>query len=450
MLETIREFGLEQLVASGVEEDGAVRRAHATWCLDLAQRVEPNLHGSTQHQWGQLLETEHGNLRAALGWLEQTGNAETSLRLAGTLSNFWWFAGHLREGRDWLERALAHGANAPVAARTLALEGAGFLAQAQGDEARAIALLEESLTLYRSIGNRRGIASALYSLGVEAEDSGAYERANDLLTEALTLVDELGDLRGKAFTLLHLGIVAYGREDDAAAVAYSEAGIALAPEIDSKAGAVLGIFCLALVAGRRGHHSQAAGRYREIVAWLDAADVFAGSWPRRSIDSVGRTLNGLATLAAAIGQAERAARLFGAAAADHEAIGSKPALPERTLFEHATARVRAELGAPAFDAAWAAGATMTPAETRAEIETVLTAVAPLPAVPADPIAALGLTPRELEVLRLLADKRSDKEIGAALFVSHRTAMGHVANIFRKLGVSSRAAAAEKARQFGLV
>jgi non-specific serine/threonine protein kinase len=449
-LETIREFGLEQLAASGVEEADAVRRAHAAWCLDLAQRVEPNLHGSTQHHWGQLLETEHGNLRTALGWLEQTGDAETSLRLAGTLSSFWWFAGHLREGGDWLERALAHGANASVAARTLALAGAGFLAQTQGDEERAVTLIEESLTLYRSVGDRRGIASALYSLGVEAEDSGGYERANDLLTEALALVEELGDLRGKAFTLLHLGVVAYGREDDEAAVAHSEAGIAVAREIDSSVGKVLGNFFLALVAGRRGHHAQAAALYREIVAWLDAANVFAGSWPRRSIDSVGRTLNGLATLAATIGQTERAARLFGAAAADHEAIGSKPALPERTLFEQATARARAELGTPAFDNAWAAGATMTPTETRAEIETVLTAVAPVAAVPSDPVAAYGLTPRELEVLRLLGEKLSDKEIGAALHISHRTAMGHVANIFRKLGVSSRAAAVQQAGQLGLV
>ncbi len=196
--------------------------------------------------------------------------------------------------------------------------------------------------------------------------------------------------------------------------------------------------------------AQAAARYRQVVAWLDAANVFAGSWPRRVIDAVGRTLNGVATLAAATGQAERAARLFAAAAADHDAIGSKPALPERTLFEQATTSVRERLGADDFEAAWTAGAVMTPAEARADVEAILALSEPRPALPADPVAALSLTARELEVLRLLADKLSDKEIGAALYVSHRTAMGHVANIFRKLGVSSRADAVQQARDLGLL
>jgi DNA-binding CsgD family transcriptional regulator/tetratricopeptide (TPR) repeat protein len=449
LLETIREFGSEQLAAQSAESD-AVRRAHADWYLALVERVEPHLHGQTQHQWGQLLETEHGNLRAALGWLEQTGDAESSLRMTGTLSSFWWFAGHLREGRDWLERALARGGDASVAARTRALEGTGFIAQAQGDTERAVAVLEEGLSLYRSIGDRRGAASALYSLGVEAEDSGNYGQAHEFLTESLALVEELGDLRSKAFALLHLGIVAYGREDDDAAIAYSQAGIAAAQEFGSNVGFVLGTFCLALVASRRGDYAQAIARYREIVNWLDSSHVFAGPWPRRGIDSVGRLMNGVATIAASSGHLERAARLFGAAAADHEAIGTNPALPERTLFEQATATARTRLGEDAFNAAWATGWAMTPADARADIESVLTGIGPRHVAPVSAAASVGLTEREQEVLKLLANKLSDKEIGSALFISHRTAMGHVANIFKKLGVSSRADAVEQARQLGLL
>jgi predicted ATPase/DNA-binding CsgD family transcriptional regulator len=445
LLETVREFGLERLAETDPADADAVRRAHALWYLDLAERVEPDLHGPSQHLWGQLMETEHGNLRAALGWLEQTRDADAMLRLTATLSSFWWFAGHLREGRDWLDRALALDVDVPAAVRAHALEGAGFLAHAQGDQEHAVALLEQSLFLFRSIGDRRGTADALYSLGVEAEDAGDDDRAAVLLTEAASLADALGDRRGKTFSLLHLGMVAYGRGDDEAAIAHSQEGIALAREIDSNVGFVLGTFCLALVAGRRGDHPAAIARYRDIVRWLDGTGVFAGSWPRRSIDSLGRTLNGLATVAAATGRDQIAARLFGAAAADHEAIGSQPALPERTLFEQATATVRDRLGSAAFDADWTLGTAMTPSEARADVEAILSA----PGRPS-PSRSRGLTVREMEVLRLLAEKRSDKEIAAALFVSPRTAMGHVANIFKKLDVSSRAAAVDQARRLGLI
>jgi non-specific serine/threonine protein kinase len=205
-----------------------------------------------------------------------------------------------------------------------------------------------------------------------------------------------------------------------------------------------------LIATRQNDPIAALAGYGQIVEWLDAAGVFSGSWPRRSIDTIGRTLNGLATIAHILGQRERAARLFGAAAADDRAIGIEPALPERTLFEQARADLRRTFGDEAFDEAWNLGSLMTPAEVRSEITAILTA--DVPSVTRLPWAAaeFELTARERDVLRLLQERRSDKEIGSALFISHRTAMGHVANILRKLGVSSRAAAVQRAEQLGLL
>jgi DNA-binding NarL/FixJ family response regulator len=61
-----------------------------------------------------------------------------------------------------------------------------------------------------------------------------------------------------------------------------------------------------------------------------------------------------------------------------------------------------------------------------------------------------LTAREVEVLRLVTDGRSDRAIGVALFISQQTASTHVRNILRKLAVPSRTAAAMAAIQQGLI
>jgi DNA-binding NarL/FixJ family response regulator len=61
----------------------------------------------------------------------------------------------------------------------------------------------------------------------------------------------------------------------------------------------------------------------------------------------------------------------------------------------------------------------------------------------------GLTPRELEVLRLLVEGRSNRQIAEQLFISGKTASVHVTNILTKLGVHSRLAAAATARHLGL-
>ena len=137
MLETVREFGLEQLAASG--EEDATRRAHAAWCLGLAERCwESLVSDSTFLEWLDRIEADLDNLRAALAWLEQTGDAAGVLRLAGSLGEFWLFQSHRHEGRGWLERALdpARSATVPATVRARGLRAAGLLAVYRGDYAR--------------------------------------------------------------------------------------------------------------------------------------------------------------------------------------------------------------------------------------------------------------------------------------------------------------------------
>jgi predicted ATPase len=138
MLETVREYGLERLSASG--EAAVIRRQHACLYVELVEGLEPRLAGAEQAVWLERLEQDHANLRAALEWSQGTdGDTEIGLRLAGALWRFWWVRGHLTEGRQWLEAALARGADAPAALRAKALHGAGNLALPQGDYARAMA-----------------------------------------------------------------------------------------------------------------------------------------------------------------------------------------------------------------------------------------------------------------------------------------------------------------------
>ena len=149
-----------------------------------------------------------------------------------------------------------------------------------------------------------------------------------LINRLLHAVAVLFGVVSVTFALLHLGMVAFGQADFPSATDYCEQGMALARELGSNAGVFLGTYCLALVAVDSGDLPLAAARYREIVAWQENSGVFGDAWQRRSIDAAGRNLSGVATLAAVLGRFEVAARLFAAAAADYEALGARPALPE--------------------------------------------------------------------------------------------------------------------------
>jgi DNA-binding NarL/FixJ family response regulator len=124
-------------------------------------------------------------------------------------------------------------------------------------------------------------------------------------------------------------------------------------------------------------------------------------------------------------------------------------LPERAKYEQAAVATREALGEEAFAAGWSAGRALALRQAIAEAHDLVSAVASEPPV-ADPSAAHGLTPRELEVLRLLVEGRSDKEIGAALFIGHRTAQDHVSNLIGKLGVANRTEAAAVAVRAGMI
>ncbi|HEU5423302.1 MAG TPA: tetratricopeptide repeat protein, partial [Nitrolancea sp.] len=250
MLETIREYGWERLAEAGELE--RMRRAHAAYFLALAEEAEPELKGPRQGTWLQRLETDHDNLRAALDWSTASQEPELGLRLAAALSRVWSIHGHLTEGREWLERALATRGAAAPATRARALNGAGFLTHMQGDYPQAVALYEEALTLERELGDKGGMATSLNNLGIVALEQGDYPRATALYEEALTLQRALGNKDSAANSLNNLGNVACEQGDYSRATALYEEALALDRALGNQRGIARSLNNLGSVAKQQG------------------------------------------------------------------------------------------------------------------------------------------------------------------------------------------------------
>ena len=241
MLAMIREYGLEVLVASGEME--ITRRAHAEYFLALAEQAELELRGPQQAVWLDRLEREHDNLRAALQWsLEQVGAEEAgqcreiALRLAGTLHMFWWARGHWSEGRNFLERALTASEGTTASVRAKALYAAANLTFVQSDYERTEAHAQESLALFRELGDQPGMALSLWALGNVAWVRGDTARARSLLEEAVALARAVDDKEYAAWSLFSLGLLASSQGEYARACARYEEGLALFREVEHKKG----------------------------------------------------------------------------------------------------------------------------------------------------------------------------------------------------------------------
>ena len=193
MLETIREYALEQLDAAG--EAHQLRRRHAQRFLELAETADPIIArewAEGGRTWLDRLESELDELRAALDTFEESGDAESALRLAGSLSDFWISRGHAAEGRDRIERALAAECRG-TGARARALTGAADLAAVFGDTATVRRRAAEALELYPAAGDVQGIATSTHMLGYAAVEEHDTETGIPLLEEANRLFAELGD-----------------------------------------------------------------------------------------------------------------------------------------------------------------------------------------------------------------------------------------------------------------
>ncbi len=447
LLETIREYGLEQLGASG--ESDAMRQAHAEYCLALTDQY------SLAHTWNRQildldrLEAEHANLRAALTWLEQTGNVVLLVRLAAGLGPFWSYRGHLVEGRAWLDRVLAAAPRAEVPSRVLAwaLLGAAVLGRTRDGHVRAERMAAEGLARFRRLDDRWATATALDILGMLAWEQGAYERAKVVYEEALSLFEELGCASEMAIQHCNLALVAHLQHDDARAVPLLEAALATFREQRHSSGIAKALLYLATVADDHGDYQRAAALYRE-----NLAPALESGVKQRVLDCIA----GIAVVSAQGGGSDmldRTARLLGAAESLREMLGHAVDVAHRSRFARAARATREALGAPRFTAAWEAGRGLSLTAAIAEADAIATSMAvsgSADPTPHDAATQFGLTPREFEVLRLLVARHTDREIAEALFISPKTAGNHVSALLAKLGVANRRQAAIAAERLGLL
>jgi predicted ATPase/class 3 adenylate cyclase len=263
MLETIREYALEQLRASGELETMQSRAADVL--VSLAERAEPQLTGPEQVTWLDRLEKEHDNLRAALQWCAETGALELSLRLCAALWRFWSTRGYLGEGLRWLDEALAR-AEQPTLLLARALNGAANLAREQGDHDRARSLHEQSLAISRQQGEERGTAEALNNLGLIALYQGQHEEAQRHCEEGLALFRAIGDQGGVAAALNNLGNLARERGDSDRAAALHKESLALRRSLGDRRGIALSLNNLANVVLNQGDSWRAAALHEESLA----------------------------------------------------------------------------------------------------------------------------------------------------------------------------------------
>ncbi len=473
MLETIREYASARLERSGRAAD--VRRRHLAYYLALADRGDPLTHTPNRWSWTGGPEREGDNLRAALDWALEDGDAERALGLCGCLG-WYWFMGNQEEGRRWLRQVLeiTPASRTPYRARALTAYGlvqAWYRADKAGQAAR------QALSIYEEVGDAWGAATAKLLIVLDLIEQGALPQAERLLDEAeagfrdaddrrgqaivwwlrstvgihigdldlavetgtmaLTRFRELGDLWGVAGVLGDLAETARRRGDYRAAIAMCEESLALARvrgvryaeqeslvrlgnlftllgehdraaelhgeslalahRIGDRVGAAHAYDGMGLLARRRGdpalaaqYHQKALAIYRELgrrtgmrglpglVQALSLSslgsckqmlgdlaeaerchrEALAAAREHGAPFTIAFCLEGLAGVAAAGGEAERAARLLGSAAGIRDRMGAPLLQPERGDIDRASETARLTLGDETFERAYQGGRTL--------------------------------------------------------------------------------------------
>jgi ATP/maltotriose-dependent transcriptional regulator MalT len=390
-----------------------------------------------------LISAERDNLRATLAWLDRVGDSERYLFLATRLWPLWHTLGHLTEGVRCFEQGLGRGDAVPASLRAVAMMTAGSLVGLLGDLKRALLMQEEALALARTVDhptleNLLDAALMLRQIGIALELQGRYADAQQYFAQSSAMFRDLGSEANDSYSRCHLGVVAYGQGDLIRAKAEYEHALALARATGTTLFASYALKYLGFVDCALGNLSGAAAAFAESFALGKVAEDQPGSLVR---------LAGVAVLAVGCGDAEAATRMLGATESQSLALGMPLPLPVRTDYNRALDAARAALGEQRFAAAWEAGRGLSHEAAVAEAQAFVATVesAPLTTALAGPVEDVGLTPRELEVLRLVAAGRTNREIAAALYISVPTVKRHLSTILGKLGVSSRMEATAHAR-----
>jgi predicted ATPase/DNA-binding CsgD family transcriptional regulator len=442
LLNTIREFAREELERS--DDLDATREAHARWFAHEVTRQPYQNWGTGREElrdWTMRREPDHENLLAALEHLAPKDDPDTIVQIVSNLIPFWLELGTISDARVWTQRvqplaprvSTEHRMRIEYMTAVMALYS-DELDEAESHARRAVDLAIE-IDHTRMVANGHNLLGSVYWMQGNAAEGERLQRlavatmrsTNDALGGAMYLANigehlgELGDLE-RAEPLLReaLPVIARHRPDALPLFQGSLANLAL----------------------RRGDLDEASGL---LASSLD----YHREPPHRQPHALGVRLCDAAEIAARRGQAEAGARLLGAATAlftrsgmlDHKESGKTRDRARRALEPH--------LEAEAIAREVALGKTMTIPEAIALALEIAQTRPDDREEAASPAAGIGLTDRQLDVLRLLAEGKSNPAIAGELFISERTVTTHLTRIYDRLGVTTRTEAVARAAQLGL-
>ncbi|HYH11099.1 MAG TPA: tetratricopeptide repeat protein, partial [Thermomicrobiales bacterium] len=427
MLEVIREFAWDQLGKHGEVE--RARHAHATYFTAYAARHEVVELIPDHVQSMDCLLAEQDNLRTALTWLLESPTRELFGRLVATLGPFWLAQSSYQEARTWFERALARQPAPASADSARILVSLGMAEIFQEENEAAERHLAQGVTACRGHGEAHSAALALVGLAGLAIARGDGERSTQLLERSREFVSAILDARFagimSGWVSINLAVAARAMGDDSSAERHIEDALGRFRSVHLHVGTMMALGDLGDLARDRGEWQRALALYKE------ALDVDRADQAKRIVIEV---IESAAIVAAHSGQLHRSATLLGAAGGLRDRIGLRYRQPGNgTPLETAIETIRLGLPAVVYSEAWEAGGGLSVPQAIAEVLGLHDGTA---------CALTGaLTPRESDVLRLLATGMTDPEIADALFISVRTVENHVAHILAKLGVRTRTAAA---------
>jgi ATP/maltotriose-dependent transcriptional regulator MalT len=441
--ELLWQYAREKLTEA--DEAKTVLDRHRDYFLTLAESTEPEFSGANQIDWLNRVETELGNVRAAIGWSLESGDIAASLRLTGSLYWFWSLHGYHREGHAQLMDILSFpAATARTTMRAKALNAAGVIQWFEGKYAEARPLLEEAEAIAREVGDQRELALAVRFLGHVLYNLGEFESVARSLEESLVLARKLQDRYGIAWSLHFLGDLVLQQGNPERAQRLYEESIDLVRELKEKG-------LLALAARRLGFVMRGYHDYPRAKALCqESLELNLALGDRRGVAA---SLAGLAGLAVVQGHTVQAAQLLGAAKRLLDDIAAHLFLDDQREYEHHLESVRTQLDAPTFDRAWAEGQSMSMEQAAAfALEERRTPIEATPVERMDePEAAHPqplpdpLTTRELEVLHLMAQGMSNREIADRLVLAVGTVKWYGSQICSKLQVQNRVQAIARAR-----
>jgi predicted ATPase/DNA-binding CsgD family transcriptional regulator len=475
-LEPVRQYAREKLVESGAET--AIRDRHLSYFHDWIQTTETKLYMAEQLTQFSNLDQDLDNIRAALQWALPT-QPVMALQMVAALTLFWNVRGYTTEGRRWGEQALQQTENDLTpevqGARARALITVAFLTMTQGDYLATSDLIGQAIPILRTQNDRLGLARALFiqstvmsflgqpsvvqaaaeesfEMGVELDDpftlsitsaimAGALFRVGEMtiarrfMEEALTNSRRFGSPMALAFSLWGAGMGAFSQDNLKIAHDYVEESLALFRQIGDKHRTNMTATGLADILRQMGDMREAEKLYVEAIrGWQDYGQ-FGG---------IARCIECLAFVAIAENRDKQAARWLGAAEVVRKVSHAEMIANEQEEYQREMAILRGRINLDDFTRSWSEGQVLTLQQVLAEVEQ-------LPRVlQAKKQAPDALTPRELDVLRLLVQGLSDAQIAEKLVVSRRTVTTHLTTIYSKLGVNSRSAAIRHALDHNLI